>query len=132
MSTDGGLFIMKSPAPSKYESGMSGQKEAEQFLQKKGYKIVQRNYRIKTGEIDIIASQNNYIIFIEVKFRRNLSHGYPREAVTYSKQQRIIKTALHYIGTSNLTSVDFRFDVIEVLGTTGNVHINHIENAFEC
>ena len=114
----------------KYEKGMQGQQAAENFLREKSYNIIDRNYRIKTGEIDLIASFEGYIIFLEVKFRKGLTHGYPREAVTYAKQQKIQRTALHYITARGLAEQDFRFDVVEVLEQNGQVYVNHIENAF--
>ena len=115
----------------KHKKGMLGQKEAELFLIKNGYKIIKQNFRIKIGEIDIIAQKENYIIFIEVKFRTNLTHGLPREAVGYLKQKKIHRTALYYISTNRLDSFDFRFDVIEVLEQNGRLYINHIQNAFD-
>ena len=115
----------------KYEKGMHGQQEAEKFLQSKNYKIRGKNYRTRTGEIDIIAQKESYIIFVEVKFRKNLAHGYPREAVGYAKQQKIIRTALHYISIKGLDGSDFRFDVVEILEQNGQMHVNHIKNAFD-
>ena len=115
----------------KYEKGMHGQQAAEKFLQSNGYQIRNRNYRIKSGEIDLIAQKENTIVFIEVKYRSGLSYGYPREAVGWAKQQKIVRTALHYISTRGLDNQDFRFDVIEVLEQSGHMMINHIENAFD-
>ena len=115
----------------KHQAGMHGQTEAEQFLISKGYQILCRNYRVKTGEIDIIARLESYIIFVEVKYRRGLKFGYPREAVGSAKQRRVIRTALYYIGVHALVEQDFRFDVIEVLEQNGQISINHIENAFD-
>ncbi|MCL2285826.1 MAG: YraN family protein [Firmicutes bacterium] len=115
----------------KYEFGMQGQQDAEKFLQAKGYRILKRNYRIQTGEVDLIARDGDYIIFIEVKYRSGVGYGYPRESVGKAKQRRIIKTAMHYIAVNDLDNQDFRFDVIEVLGYDGRVEINHIENAFD-
>ena len=117
----------------KYQKGMHGQAIAADFLQDKGYKILRQNYRIRTGEIDIIAREpiNGYIVFIEVKFRRSISHGLPRESVTSTKQRQIIRTALHYVTINQLDNHDFRFDVVEVLDLGGEVTIEHIENAFD-
>ena len=118
----------------KHKTGMEGQKEAENFLQAKGYQILTKNYRTKTGEIDLIAKNiqaENYIIFIEVKYRRGLRHGLPREAVGKTKQRNIVKTALHYISANSLDDYDFRFDVVEILEQNGTFYANHIENAFD-
>jgi len=115
---------------SKYKAGMQGQQEAEDFLLTSGYLVLKRNYRTRTGEIDLIAQHRDYIVFIEVKFRSGLKFGYPREAVGRLKQQRIVRTALHYISTNQLINHNFRFDVIEVFVQSGQIQVNHIENAF--
>ncbi|MCL2578328.1 MAG: YraN family protein [Defluviitaleaceae bacterium] len=114
----------------KYKTGLRGQKEAEDFLIKSGHIILERNYRLRTGEIDLIASHGGYIIFIEVKLRSGLHFGFPSESVGGAKQQKIIRTALHYIAAKNLNNQDFRFDVIEILEKNGRINVNHIENAF--
>ena len=114
----------------KFAAGLSGQKEAVNFLRKKGCEILAENYRTRTGEIDIIASDGDYIFFAEVKFRTNTHFGAPCESVNFAKQQKIIRTALHYIAAKNLSEQNFRFDVIEVFSQNGRLFINHIENAF--
>jgi len=118
------------PSVSKFRTGMRGQKEAEDFLRKKGFQVLERNYRLRSGEIDLIAQGGEYIIFAEVKFRTSASFGAPAESVNAAKQQKIIRTALHYIAAKNLPDQDFRFDVIEVVENSGRVFVNHIENAF--
>ena len=115
---------------SQYEKGMVGQQAAEAYLLNKGYRILARNFRVPTGEIDLIAEDVDYIVFIEVKSRNGSKYGLPREAVTPRKQARIIETALHYIAQHELTGQDFRFDVVEVLFENHEGRITHIENAF--
>lgn len=110
--------------------GMEGQQEAEKFLKGLGYKILTRNFQVRTGEIDLIVMDGVYIVFVEVKYRRGAGHGLPRESVGVAKQRRIIKTALHYIGMCELDNQDFRFDVVEVLAYGQRIIVNHIENAF--
>ena len=109
---------------------MRGQREAEDFLLRKNCRILERNYRIRTGEIDLIIKDGEFITFVEVKFRSGLKFGMPGESVGSTKQQKIIRTAMHYISFKKLDNHDFRFDVIEVLEQAGRVSINHIENAF--
>ena len=111
-----------------FAAGLRGQKIAEEYFLARGDEILARNFRLRSGEIDIIARENSsgYIIFIEVKFRTNEKFGLPREAVDFSKQQKIIRIAKHFIAENNLHDNDFRFDVIEILGNK----LNHIENAF--
>lgn len=96
------------------------------FLINNGYSIINKNYQKQTGEIDIIAKKDTYIFFIEVKYRKNVNKGYPREAVSLKKQEKIKNTALYYIEENNLNNVDFCFDVTEILGN----NITHIQNAF--
>lgn len=115
---------------SKYKTGLRGQSAAEDFLRELGCEILERNYRVRTGEIDLVAQGGGYTIFAEVKFRTGTRFGSPAESVGGAKQQKIIRTALHYIAAKNLSDRDFRFDVIEVIEENGRVCVNHIENAF--
>lgn len=107
------------------EIGNKGENIASRYLKFRLYKILERNYRRKTGEIDIIAKKGGYIIFVEVKYRNNTNKGLPREAVTSFKQRQIKRTAEMYILENNL-KCDLRFDVIEILGGK----VEHIKNAF--
>ena len=106
--------------------GTEYEKLATRCLIDKGYTIVCNNYRCKTGEIDIIAELEGCIVFVEVKYKASTLYGYPREAVTYRKQQRILLAAKFYLRQYKKYEVGCRFDVIEVLGKT----ITHIEAAF--
>lgn len=99
---------------------------ATQYLLQKGYEILENNYRCGLGEIDIIAKQGTYVVFLEVKYKRQSQYGYPRESVTYSKQRRIMKAAVHYLTFTRQYGEPCRFDVIEILESK----ITHIENAF--
>ena len=114
----------------KHATGQAGQDAAEKFLQNKGYEVLARNYRLRTGEVDLILRDGTYIVFVEVKFRKSLGYGLPREAVGHVKQQRIINTAMHYLTRHNLTESDIRFDVVEVLQQHGRLYASHIEDAF--
>lgn len=107
------------------EIGQKGENIATRYLRLRLYKILERNYRRKTGEIDIIAKKGGYIIFIEVKYRNNTNKGLPREAVTPFKQRQIKRTAEMYI-LENKLDCNMRFDVIEILGKK----VEHIKNAF--
>lgn len=111
------------------EKGLKGEKIACNYLIDNGYSILERNYKFKTGEIDIIALKENIIIFVEVKARSSTYYGYPYEAVNRKKQEKIIKTAMHYVKLHNIRDIQFRFDVIEVYLSKGN-KVNHYTNAF--
>jgi len=107
--------------------GAEGEILATKYLKSKKYKILGAGYSGPYGEIDIIAQKDEYVVFIEVKARKNADFGMPCESVTYSKQQKIIKTALQWL-TKNDCNLQPRFDVIEVY--TDTKEINHIDNAF--
>ena len=113
--------------PKNKQIGDYGEQLALSYLNEKGYEVIKTNFKCRSGEIDIIARDKGYIVFIEVKLRTNLEKGYPREAVGRMKQKRIRKTALYWI-MLNQAEPDVRFDVIEIL--MGPVTIEHIENAF--
>lgn len=106
--------------------GTAYEKLAKKYLQNIGYSILVMNYRCKSGEIDIIASEGEYIIFIEVKYRKTLKYGYPRESVNYYKQKHIIYAAKYFLLINNLYNKNCRFDVIEILDDK----VTHIKNAF--
>lgn len=113
-----------------YTIGQDGEIMATNYLKSKSYEIIDMNYHTKYGEIDIIAKQNNEIIFAEVKRRKNSDFGYAYESVNQKKQTRIINSAKMYITTIPAESnYSFRFDILEITGH--NLQINHIENAFE-
>lgn len=113
--------------------GRLGEMAAASYLRKKGYDIVGANYRTRFGEIDIIAKNKNYIVFVEVKTRAENSMFLPREAVDGKKQAKIIKAAMVYLASSG-DKLQPRFDVIEII--TKNKpefdvkSLNLIENAF--
>ena len=114
----------------KHSVGMQGQEAAKQFLIGKGFVILRENYRLRSSEIDIIAKDGQYTVFVEVKYRKGLSHGLPRESVSRAKQKKIIKAAMHYIQATEETEQDYRFDVVEILESNGKLYANHITNAF--
>ena len=106
--------------------GRYGEKLAAEYLQKNKYRIVERNFNCKYGEIDLIAWDGNCVIFVEVKARKDDQFGMPREAVNWHKQQTIVKCATYWLYKNKQTGVPVRFDVVEVLDGS----INHIKDAF--
>ena len=114
--------------------GSWGERMAAEYLRKKRYRLLAVNFRCRGGEIDLIASHGKYIAFVEVKMRRDDRHGEAREFVTKTKQSRVIRAAKYWL-VNNPTSLQPRFDVIEVYAPDGmdTIHpaINHIEDAFE-
>jgi len=115
------------------ELGTEGEKLAVKFLKREGYKILQRNYKCKLGEVDIIAERGGTIAFIEVKTRQTEDFGPPQYAVTATKKNQISKVALYYIKEKKLIGRVYRFDVIAITYSPElrKPNIEHIENAFE-
>nr|WP_297175436.1 YraN family protein [uncultured Agathobaculum sp.] len=112
--------------------GAWGEMAARRFLEQAGYVIVTMNFRTRFGEIDIIAQRGKYIVFVEVKARRNDRFAAAREHVTQGKQARILAAAEAWL-QSTPSDLQPRFDVIEVYGeqdAPDPPRINHLENAF--
>ncbi len=112
----------------KRKLGKDSEEMAVQYLNEKGYRILAVNFQNRIAEIDIIAQQGDIMCFIEVKARRSMKYGLPREAITPSKIRKIIKGAQSYINYKGIRNTQFRFDVIEIFLQDNS--INHIENAF--
>lgn len=106
--------------------GAQGEKQAVNYIKRMGYKILATNFTTKIGEIDIIAQDNNYIVFVEVKSRSSLKYGRPSEAVNFHKQSKIKQVALLYLQKNNKMNNFFRFDVLEIFDN----EVNYIINAF--
>lgn len=112
-----------------YRVGARYEEIAAGYLQKKGYVILERNYRTPFGEIDMIARQEQVLAFVEIKFRSSGQYGSPSEAVDARKRRRISKVALYfYTYHDDAQQLSCRFDVIAIYG---NGRIEHIENAFD-
>lgn len=107
--------------------GRLGEQSASKYLTKKKYKIIEKNFTTKVGEVDLIALYGDLLVFIEVKTRSSTVYGNPAEAVDYNKQRKYVLLAQQYVfmhPEHNKRSI--RFDVVEIL----NEQINHIEGAF--
>lgn len=110
--------------------GRQGEQWAERELRRQGYKILARNYRTPVGEIDLVASQDGVLVFIEVKLRRQLHYGAPQEAVTRSKQRHLCQAALYYLRQQHLELARFRFDVVAITLAGTEPQIEIIPHAF--
>ena len=115
---------MDKPSYNKRQVGTEKENLAAEYLKKKGYFIIEKNYRVRQGEIDLIAR-----VFIEVKYRANGRSGDALEAVTRAKIRQISKTALFYLNQKKISieNTPIRFDVIGINGDS----ITHVENAFD-
>jgi putative endonuclease len=120
--------------PANKSTGDLGENIAASFLTKRGYNILERNFRCKGGEVDIVARdpKDKFLVFVEVKARRDLSYGVPQLAVNLFKQRQISKAALTWLSKKRLHDSNARFDVIAILLDDDGCHsIEHITNAFE-
>ena len=112
---------------STHEIGCAYEKIAGDYLEKLGYNILEYNFRCRSGEIDIIAKDGEYLVFCEVKYRTDSKKGDPLEAVTYMKQKKISKCAAYYMMKNGFLDIPCRFDVIGI----SEKGINLLKNAFE-
>jgi len=94
--------------------GILGEKLAKDFLEKRGYRILETNYRSPEGEIDIIARDGDYLVFIEVRTKRSLEFGSPEESITPNKMEKLRAAAAHYRQTHDYLPASWRIDVVAV------------------
>lgn len=97
------------------------------FLEQQGFQILEYNYRCNKGEIDLIAMEKEYLVFCEVKYRKDSRKGFPEEAVSIRKQRVISQCAAYYLMEKGYTAVPCRFDVISIMGD--EMHL--VRNAFD-
>lgn len=110
------------------ETGSIFEQKAETWLRKAGYQIICRNFRARTGEIDLIAKDKEYLCFIEVKYRASGQKGMPAESITPAKMRRITRTAQFYMLSHHIPQdTPCRFDAVVILGD----EITLIKNAFD-
>lgn len=113
-----------------HQRGTGGEDIAVDYLQKKGYRILQRNFRFGRGEIDIVAEDGSALVFVEVKTRHSSDYGEPEDAITPGKRKQLRKIALGYIFVHGIDSKECRFDVIAIKYEGTDMHMRHYENAF--
>jgi len=121
----------RGPGRVKKELGKKGEEIALRFLKKKGYRIIERNYVCKMGEVDIVAKEKDTFAFIEVKTRRTTTFGPPQMAVDQKKQEQLSKAALHFLKEKRLEEAKARFDVVAILLGPRGEEIELIRNAFD-
>jgi len=130
MKTGAGKRKARSGTPGAKATGELGESLAARLLEEKGYRIVARNYRCPHGEIDLIASQGEYLVFVEVKARRGGTGFDPVLAVNARKMDKLRALAAYYLAGQPRMELQPRFDVIAVMLAADRPHLRHIENAF--
>jgi putative endonuclease len=114
--------------------GARGEKAAAKYLRRSGYKILLKNFRSGKAEVDIVARQKDWLVFVEVKTRETEQFGAPSEAVNRDKQRNLSKAALDYLRMLGNPRIHFRFDIVEVIIADGSKRpddIRLIQNAFD-
>ncbi len=113
------------------ETGNLGEKLAAGFLQKRGYRILQTNYRCPEGEVDIVARQNDCLVFVEVRTKRSSEFGSPEESITPAKMEKLRRVGAHYRQAHDDVPASWRIDVVAVELDRRNkpLRIELIENA---
>ncbi len=114
------------------QTGQIAEQNALNFLQSRGLRLLQQNYRFKTGEIDIIMRDQDTLVFVEVRYRKSDRYGSGAESITIAKRRRIINTAKHFLMKKKYTEQPCRFDVISASGPTDDgMKLDWIKNAFD-
>lgn len=111
------------------KTGDEGEALAVEFLEEKGYRIIDRNFHFgRLGEIDIIAMDGDVVVFVEVKYSRSLKYGYPEQRITRNKLQKLRKAADGWLMKKGIEDAPCRLDVIGILNMDGHPEITHLEN----
>ena len=114
------------------ELGKAGEQKAQAYLEKLGYTLVECNYRVPFGEVDLIMRDQETLVFVEVRTKTDLDHGHPLETITPAKKQKLVKAAMAYLKKHGQYDVLCRFDVMAMIPQTrSDWDIEHIPNAFE-
>lgn len=118
------------PGDPRQALGRRGERLAARFLERAGLHVIERRFRLRCGEIDLIALDREWVVFIEVKTRRGRGFGAPAESVTPLKQRKLARTALAFLAGRGWLERPCRFDVVEVIARGKIPEIRHIQDAF--
>lgn len=111
--------------------GQEGESAAARVLEAKGFQILARNFTCPWGELDIVARQADLVCFVEVRMRSHAAWGDPAHTISFRKQRRVVKAAMHYLFAHDLREHMIRFDVVTIVGRGDRAQIEHIPNAFD-
>jgi putative endonuclease len=113
--------------------GDAGEQAAVELLERSGYRVLARNFRCPYGEVDVVAEREEVVAFVEVRTRSTAAWGDPSHTVSWAKQRKVTRAALHYLFTHGDLGRDrmIRFDVVSVVGRGPNASVEHIPDAFD-
>jgi putative endonuclease len=111
--------------------GNEGEEAAVRFLEARGYRVRARNFSCRYGELDVVAEHGDTVCFVEVRMRSTAVWGDPSHTVSFAKQRKVVKAALHYLLTQRLRDRMIRFDVISVVGRGERATVEHLPGAFD-
>jgi putative endonuclease len=111
------------------QTGRQGEEMAASYLQEKGYRVIERNWRCPIGELDLVAVDGDVLVFVEVRTRSGVRFGLAEESITPAKQSRLIELAESYLQEKSLSAQLWRIDVIAMQMGSGLPQVKHIENA---
>jgi putative endonuclease len=116
---------------SRRDLGIWGEEAAVEYLQGNGYEVLKRNARTPEGELDIVARDNECLVFVEVKARSGRTHGSPEDALTDRKRRRLVRAAWSFLQERELTEAEWRIDVVAIEGSVarGVLRLDHYVNA---
>lgn len=123
----GWLGLGRAPA----RPGEEGESAACRYLEAHGFAVLARNFRCRSGEVDVVAREGDTTVFVEVKERKGDSHGQGHEAVTFGKRRRIVRAARLYAAARGLSDTPLRFDVVSIDWVDGRPRIRHDAGAFD-
>ncbi|ATB39132.1 endonuclease [Cystobacter fuscus] len=111
--------------------GDEGEEAAVRFLETQGYRVRARNYACRHGELDVVAERGDTVCFVEVRMRSTAVWGDPSHTVSFAKQRRVVKAAMHYLMAHGVRDRELRFDVISVVGRGERATVEHLPGAFD-
>lgn len=126
-----GFFSRLIPTKRSGDLGDRGEKAAERFLKKRGYRVLERNWRFRQWELDLVCRDGDTVVFVEVKTRAAGTMGTPADGLHVKKRQRLVKAASRYLSEKDLWETPCRFDLVAVVASDGSLEIEHTENAFD-
>ena len=117
----------------KQRLGQWGERLAVAHLRRKGYEILETNYRCAVGEVDVVARQGEYLVFVEVRTRRGQEFGTPEESITTRKRAKLVEVAETYLQEKDLNDIDWRIDVVAVQLTSRGrlLRVSHLPDAVD-